>query len=73
VSQCNSSHVCHTCNLCHTCRKSHCHVSLDIKCVTGGLLVTDFNKVWGGVEKVIPRPSADYFVARCFVSVYMMQ
>jgi hypothetical protein len=34
-------------------------VPFDIKCVIGGLLVTNFNKVWRGEQRVIPRPLAD--------------
>jgi hypothetical protein len=43
-----SCHECHNCDMCHTCLKYHCHVSLIIQCVIGGLLGTDFNKVWAG-------------------------
>jgi hypothetical protein len=38
------------------------------KCATGDFLVTHFNiksgwwEGWGGEQKVIPRPSSDYFV-----------
>jgi hypothetical protein len=39
---------CVTCYGCHTCDKYHCRVSLVIKCVVGGLLVTDFNDIGGG-------------------------
>jgi hypothetical protein len=36
-------------------------VLLVIKCVIGGILVTDFNKVWGeGGQKMVSRASADY-------------
>jgi hypothetical protein len=33
--------------------KYHCHLSLVIKCVVGGLFVTNFNKVRGEGAKVI--------------------
>jgi hypothetical protein len=39
--------------MCLTCYKYHCHVSLVIKCVIGGLLVTNLNKVWWGVGKKV--------------------
>jgi hypothetical protein len=63
VSQCDTvMDGCHHCDKCHTCHKYHCHVSLVIKCVVGGLLVTDFKQVrWEegcGGQKVIPRPLA---------------
>jgi hypothetical protein len=47
-------YVPHVANLIVMC---HC---MDIYCVIGGLLVTDFNKVWED-EKVKSGPSADYF------------
>jgi hypothetical protein len=46
-SQCDTSHVCHTCDISHTCHKYCCHVPFDVKCVIGGLLITNFNKFWG--------------------------
>jgi hypothetical protein len=61
VTLCDTGYGCHTCVRCHTCHKYQCHVSLVNKLAMGDLLVTDFNKVWVG-QKVIPRPSADYFV-----------
>jgi hypothetical protein len=48
VSQCDTCHECPICEMCHTCHKYHCHVSLVIHCVIGGLLGTDFNKVRAG-------------------------
>jgi hypothetical protein len=52
------------CHRCDTKHKYQCHVSLVNKYPIGDLLETDFNKVWwvGQGQKVIPRPSADYFV-----------
>jgi hypothetical protein len=46
---------------CHTCHKYHLYVSLVIKCVIGGSLVTNFNQVQGGCQKVKSRPLADSF------------
>jgi hypothetical protein len=48
VSQCDTCHECHICDMCHTCHNYHCHVSLVIQCVIGGLLGTEFNKVRAG-------------------------
>jgi hypothetical protein len=66
---CDTCHVCHSWDICDTRPKYHYHVSLDIKCVIVGLLLTHFNKVRivGGegcvcvCQKVIPRSSADSF------------
>jgi hypothetical protein len=52
VSQYGTCHECHTCDICHTCHKYQNQVSLVIKCVIGGLLVTDFNQVWGWRREV---------------------
>jgi hypothetical protein len=62
-SQCDAYHVCHSCDthhMCHPCNRYHCHLSLFVKCVIEGLVVTNFNKVRGGEgQKVLSRPSAD--------------
>jgi hypothetical protein len=52
----------------HTCHKYHFYESLVIKCVTKGLLVTNFNIVrwvgWWVGQIVLSRPSADSFAVR---------
>jgi hypothetical protein len=55
LSQCDTLHGCHTCATCHTCHIYHCHVSLDIKSVIRGLLVSDFNEVEGVGESCLPK------------------
>jgi hypothetical protein len=61
VSHCDTVwqiHGCHFCETCHTCHKYQYHVTLVIKCVKEGVLVTNFNKVLGVGRKVIQRPLA---------------
>jgi hypothetical protein len=57
VSQCDTRHACHICEMCHTCHKYHCHVSLVIQWVIGGLLGTDFKQVrlGGWVKKCVKK------------------
>jgi hypothetical protein len=55
-------HGCHYCDTRHNCHKYQYHVTLVIKCVKGGVLVTDFNKVLGGGLKSDSKAFGDYFV-----------
>jgi hypothetical protein len=55
-------HRCHFCETRHTCHKYQYHVTLVIKCVKEGVLVTDFNKVLGGGDKSDSKAFGDYFV-----------
>jgi hypothetical protein len=52
----------HFCETRHTCHKYQYNVTLVIKCVKEGALVTDFNKVLVGGEKSDSKAFGDYFV-----------
>jgi hypothetical protein len=57
--------------MCHNCHIYHWHVSMIIKCVIRGLLVSDFNKVRRGGQQVLSRPSADSFAVGQRQKVYV--
>jgi hypothetical protein len=55
-------HECYFFETRHTCHKYQYHVTLVIKCVKEGVLVTDFNKVLGGWVESDAKAFGNYFV-----------